>query len=238
MTRNNALTCCIIFDFYVPFRQNYDVYTCNCLGNEDIQFYKFLHKFSDSRQIGYITLQQHEKDFIISNFVQHFEMHENGIKNKVTELNCIMKARLKDYKWNVTVEECYTKKRVIIRIDETCWRNYTSGGSSFTILQTSAHIKDFCPITDLYNGTYIAVCHIQYQNVTIKGTVHYVNFTAFSSTETRFRKVICTHAPNMDVSLKTLAARINHGYYYNKISSGSGEGRPRGPCHGPPTPAL
>ena len=183
MTRNNAFTCCIIFDFYVPFRQNYDVYTCNCLGNEDIQFYKFLHKFRDSSQIGYLSLQQHEKDLIISNFVQHFEMHENGFKNKVTELNSIMKARLRDYKWNVTVEECYTKKRVIIRIDETFRRNSTSGGSSFTILQTSAHIKDFCPITDLFNGTYIAVCHIQYQNVTIKGTVHYVNFTAFSSTE-------------------------------------------------------
>ena len=79
----------------------------------------------------------------------------------------------------------------------------TSGGSSFTILQTSAHTKDFYPIIDLFNGTYIAKCSIHEINTSMVGRVHFVNFTAFTKIQKRHKKNIFT--------FKTENIGVKHG---------------------------
>ena len=123
---------------------------------------------------------------ILSEFVENalgneFEsFFETWHNNTETNLN--------KFKWTYTLTKCERRNRYIVTITETCKDVPTSGGSSFAILQNSAHTKDFCPITDLLNGTYIARCTFHADITNIEGIVDFVNFTAFTKKGKEMRK--------------------------------------------------
>ena len=124
----------------------------------------------------------HTYEDISSKLFQNSVKWQRKIRMQSLKSWCNFTARnVKKYNWTFTLSTCKETNNVfIITITETLKDIPTSGGSSFIILQTSAHTKDFCPITDLFNGTYIARCTV-YENVTnFKGKVDFVNFTAFT----------------------------------------------------------
>ena len=109
-----------------------------------------------------------------------------GLSNKDT--------REEDFEWLVESTSERKDGSILVKILETNKGIPTSGGSVFTFLQTSAHTKDFCPVTDHFNGTYIVRCLPHEDNTVIKGNVHFVNFTLFTwkynrSEEVFFKKV-------------------------------------------------
>ena len=122
--------------------------------------------------------------------------------------------QLISYKWSTNRKNCKNTNDLMITLTETYRNSPTSGGSSFTILQTSAHTKDFCPIIDLFNGTYIAKCSVHENNTKISGMVQFVNFTAFSKTTKASQKQILEFNTNQ---------HLDHILNWN--SSGKRKGR-------------
>ena len=143
---------------------------------------------------------------IISEYVKNGE----GIKRKVTQkLNNwhIQNTKnAKKFSWTHTFKQCEgTNNIFIITVTETFMDFPTSGGSSFLILQTSAHTKDFCPITDLFNGTYIARCVLHEDNTIINGRVDFINFTAFTQLAKPMRRQLFKIPVNFNQSDSTPA---------------------------------
>ena len=125
---------------------------------------------------------------ILSEFV------ENALGNELESLletwNNNTEKNMNKFKWKHTLTKCERRNRYIVTIRETCKDIPTSGGSSFVVLQASAHTKDFCPITDLLNGTYIARCTVHEDMTNIQGIVDFVNFTAFTKKGKEMQKNI------------------------------------------------
>ena len=146
---------------------------------------------------------------IISNFIMNKEMYPNMTTQLLQQWGGGVKSQ-KNYKWNIKFKYCNTSPNIIFYIEETFRKMPTSGGSSFTILQTSAHTKDFCPINDLFNGTYIAKCLISEDNSIIKGKVLFINFTAFTQRVYPFKDVIFEHSFNRSVEIPKQLKAGNH----------------------------
>ena len=87
--------------------------------------------------------------------------------------------REEDFEWLVEGTSIRKDGSIVVKILETYEGIPTSGSSVFTFLQTSAHTKDFCPVIDNFNGTYIVRCLPHEDNTVIKGDVQFVNFTLF-----------------------------------------------------------
>ena len=86
-------------------------------------------------------------------------------------------TRTEVFEWLVESTSKRKDGSIVVKILETNGGIPTSGGSVFTFLQTSAHTKDFCPVTDHFNGTYIVRCLPHEDDTVIKGDVHFMNFT-------------------------------------------------------------
>ena len=167
----------------------------NPLSNEHVQYYKFMQRVNthfnkDSQESGG-SMDEVLEEYIVTcrengrNVENLFELWNNG-------------SRAEDYKWNIEEETKIKDSEIIIKILETKQGMPTSGGSSFTFLQTSAHTKSFCPITDLFNGFYLVKCFL-HENVTnIKGEVNFVNFTGFTKNKIKIHKVIFAMKTDVD----------------------------------------
>ena len=108
------------------------------------------------------------------------KFHQNNstkMKALFNQLN--REAGEEDFEWLVESTSKRKDGSIMVKILETNGGIPTSGGSVFTFLQTSAHTKDFCPVTDYFNGTYIVSCLPHEDNTVIKGDVQFVNFTLF-----------------------------------------------------------
>ena len=82
--------------------------------------------------------------------------------------------------WKYRIIQCDNSNSVVTTITETINGIPTSGGSSFNILVESDNTKEFCPVHDVFNGTYIARCELheaQRTRIITKG--HFTNFTAY-----------------------------------------------------------
>ena len=161
------------------------------------------HSYED---ISSKLFQNSEK--IISEFVKHTEGNERKATQLLKSWQDSTARKVKKFKWKYTLSTCNeTNNIVIITITETFKGIPTSGGSSFIILQTSAHTKDFCPITDLFNGTYIARCIFHEDVTNIKGTVDFVNFIAFTQMAKPMKKKLFDFPVIISQSHSTTTAR-------------------------------
>ena len=108
----------------------------------------------------------------------------------------------------------------MIQISETKRGIPTFGGSSFTFLQTSAHTKSFCPVTDLFNGTYLVKCFIHENDTTIKGEIHFVNFTAFTKkTNKMYKTIFKMKTGTSDVERTQSCDNTERGYWIHRNNS-------------------
>ena len=97
----------------------------------------------------------------------------------------ITSKNITHFKWIYYLQGCNKNGgKVMIVIHETYQGVATSGGSSFTLLIRSKNTMDFCPVMDLFNGTYIAKCPVHEEGSTITAECHFVNFMAFARIDT------------------------------------------------------
>ena len=177
-------------------RSDASVCHCDLISNEDIQLYKFLNEINQiysksSRNIPQTFPASHNiSQTILYEYFNNYHQNSKEIEQFFASMNKSSVQSIMNYNWLTNRDVCKNFNHVIITITETYKGSPTSGGSSFTILQTSAHTKDFCPITDLFNGTYIAKCSVHEHNTNITGMVQFVNFTAFSKTTKASQKQI------------------------------------------------
>ena len=172
------------------------------ISNEDAQLYTFLHQINQVYQKHTSNSPPANND-IMSKFINNYQKYPNKTQRIFLNRHKALKG-LDKYKWLVKYKHCKDVGDVIITIKETYRQVPTSGGSSFTILQTSAHTKDFCPTMDLFNGTYIAKCSIHENNTIIKGMIQFVNFTAFTKTTKPFHKEILKFHVNQNLDTSSV----------------------------------
>ena len=112
-----------------------------------------------------------------------------------------------NFKWSYDIQGCNKNGNninyVIVVIQETYQGVATSGGSSFTLLIRSPNTMDFCPVMDLFNGTYIAKCPVHEKGSTIMAECHFVNFMAFSRLEKRTTQQVFEEKPDKYLGNKT-----------------------------------
>ena len=178
------LTCC----FFLYFSD--DKYK-NCLtdplSNEHEQYYKFMQRVNthfnkESQESG------GSMDEVLEEYIVTCQENDSRVENLFELWN--NESRDVDYRWIIEEETAVGKSEIIVKILETKRGIPTSGGSSFTFLQTSAYTKSFCPVKDFFNGTYLVKCFL-HENVTnIKGEVNFVNFTGFTKKKMKIHKVI------------------------------------------------
>ena len=196
-------------------RSNNHFCQCDLISNEDAQLYTFLHQINQVYQ-NHTPESPPANDNIISEVINNYQKYQSKIQQIFININKTFKG-LDNYKWTVNYKHCKDVGDVIFTIKETYRQMPTSGGSSFTILQTSAHTKDFCPIIDLFNGTYIAKCSIHENNTTIVGMVQFVNLTAFTKTISAFHKQIIQFSVNQ--YLDTISFEHHHNIKGGKNKS-------------------
>ena len=119
-------------------------------------------------------------DNITLKFVENYENHTEEVQSLFEEWDKKANTSWKEFEWNVRFSNDTEDGHIFIHILETKKDIPTSGGSSFTFLQTSAQTKDFCPVTDHFNGTYTVRCFPHEDNTVIKGDVHFINLTTFT----------------------------------------------------------
>ena len=206
-----------------------DFCSCDFEENVDIQYYMFLWKINrmwegkvnsnnsmDSNQdYKDITLKHlQNSQTIISEFVKNGEGDKEKVTQQLNNWHVQNANNKKKFKWTHTFKQCEgTNNIFIITITETFMNLPTSGGSSFLILQTSAHTKDFCPITDLFNGTYIARCTVHEIITRIQGTVDFVNFTAFTQMAQPMRRQLFNIPVNIISQSHSVVPRFNRIYH-------------------------
>ena len=130
---------------------------------------------------------------------------------------------VKKFKWTHTLRECKRAKNIFtITITESFMDIPTSGGSSFIILQNNAHTRDFCPITDLFNGTYMAKCTLHEDITNIEGTIDFVNFTAFTQLAKPMKRKIFDFSVNISKLQSTTESSTTQFFIgaYNRTNRG------------------
>ena len=157
------------------------------LSNEHQQYYKFVQKvnrhFNEDAQNSSTSTDEELEKYIHNYQRNHTKM------NFLFEL-WNNESKAEDFEWIIREKTVTRDNDIIIQILETERGNPTSGGSSFTFLQTTAQTKSFCPVIDFFNGTYLVKCFIHANNTNIQGEVNFVNFTGFTKKKIKIHKVI------------------------------------------------
>ena len=162
-------------------------------------------------------------DKIISDFVENTEGSKWGRKQLFNSWHDNNAKYVKKFKWTHTLRECERAKNIFtITITESFMDIPTSGGSSFIILQNNAHTRDFCPITDLFNGTYIAKCTLHEDITNIEGTIDFVNFTAFTQLAKPMKRKIFDFSVNISKLQSTTESSTTQFFNgaYNRTNRG------------------
>ena len=176
-------------------------------SNEHEQLYSFFRRINDIYDKNHKTLS-HTTDNITLKFVENYESYTEEVQSLFEEWDKKANASWKEFKWNVQFFNDTEDGHIFIHILETKNGIPTSGGSSFTFLQTSARTKDFCPITDHFNGTYTVRCAPHENNTVIKGDVHFINLTTFTNKTIISYKTIFQHS---QIRLKSSFCGKEHG---------------------------
>ena len=161
--------------------------TAKTLSNEHEQFHHFVQKLNkhftkDLKNPGESVEES------MSKFIEIYQQEGDKVESLYQLWN--NESRAEDYKWNIEEKTVTGDSELIIKILEIKFGIPSLGGSSFTFLQTSAHTKSFCPVTDFFNGFYLVNCFL-HENVTnIKGEVNFVNFTGFTKNKIKIHKVV------------------------------------------------
>ena len=158
-------------------------------SNEHEQLYNLFRRINDIYDKNRTNVS-HTTDSITLKFVENYESHTEEVQSLFEEWDKKANTSWKEFEWNVKFFNDTKDGHIFINILETKNGIPTSGGSSFTFLQTSAHTKDFCPITDHFNGTYTVRCVPYEDNTVIKGDVHFIDLTTFTKKTTISYKTI------------------------------------------------
>ena len=159
---------------------------CDMTTNEDSQLYRFINDVN--RKISIKTRRSSDtptdvdaaNNMTLSLLTKNYQNYPN-----LTESLMSRASKYSDfmgYKWSYRIHTCDLKSRnlVVVVIQELHYGHASSGGSSITVFSRSTNTMDYCPVVDLFNGTYIAKCQIHERGTVLKSKVHFVNFAAFT----------------------------------------------------------
>ena len=155
----------------------------NVLNNFPIQIFK------SSGSIDQTSYVQSRDGFfpdalrnnVLFKFVRNSELNKLRLNKVLTNWKGNDERIVNSFQWTHNIQKCENTNTIIITIQETFMGTPTLGGSSFTTYQDSEHTRDYCPIRDLFNGTYLARCTVHEDMTQIEGILHFVNFAALYS---------------------------------------------------------
>ena len=163
---------------------------CDCndiTSNEDVQLYTYLQHVNRKIQSNNTNnatkgLQVSQNNKTLQVLLEHYKKSPSITANFI--LNSTQFKNITTFKWRYDIRGYNSNESVVIVfIQETYKGVATSGGSSFTLLIRSKNTMDFCPVMDLFNGTYIAKCPVHEEGSTITAECHFVNFMAFTKSK-------------------------------------------------------
>ena len=157
------------------------------LSNEHQQYYKLLQRinrhFNEEAQNSGLSV-----DAELEKYIHNSRRNRRKVEYLFQLWNNESKAE--DFKWTIKEKTLTKDNEIMIKILETKRGIPTSGGSSLTFLQTTNYTKSFCPVTDLFNGTYLVKCFIHENDTNIQGEVNFVNFTGFTKKKIKIHNII------------------------------------------------
>ena len=157
------------------------------LSNEHQQYYKLLQRvnrhFNEEAQNSGLSV-----DAELEKYIHNSRRNRRKVEFLFELWNNESKAE--DFKWTIKEKTVTKDNDIMIKILETKRGIPTSGGSSFTFLQITNYTKSFCPVTDLFNGTYFVKCFIHENDTNIQGEVNFVNFTGFTKKKIKIHKIV------------------------------------------------